>query len=91
MQQQNFFLEGGSNAGVLIYSPSTPPKGQLEEKESPIIGVKDPCARWSKATSIELVVDDQIVELDRIKIPEGVEVIDKRKDESSDTDSQSAS
>jgi hypothetical protein len=74
----NFFLAEGSKAGVVVHSP---PAGQAENPatpEAPIPGVKDAQMRWINTTYIELVVDGEIVDLNRIPLPADTPIIDQR-------------
>jgi len=74
----NFFLGDKSKAGVVVHCP---PEGQSRNPatpEAPIAGVKNLRERWMNATYIDLVVDGNIVDIKRIAIPKGVEVIDNR-------------
>ena len=46
--------------------------------EGPIEGVDDPRTRWMNTTYIELVVDGQIVDLNRIRLPGDTPIVDER-------------
>jgi hypothetical protein len=73
---------GQTKAGVLIHCP---PGGVDQPGAGPIEGVTDIKQRWLKTTYIELVVDGQIVDLNRIKLPEDTPIVDRRfEDKSSD-------
>lgn len=61
-------------AGVLIH---TPPAG-ARNAETPIPGQDNPRTTWMNASFIELVVDGQIVDLNRIALPPDTPIIDKR-------------
>ncbi|MGC1276499.1 MAG: hypothetical protein WBC44_22595 [Planctomycetaceae bacterium] len=61
-------------AGVLIHSP---PKGS-RRPEAPISGVANARSRWMHTTFIELVVDGEIVDLNRITLPADTPIIDER-------------
>jgi hypothetical protein len=69
-------------AGVLIHSP---PPGQNENPrtpEAPIAGVTNVRERWMYTTFIELVVDGNVVDMNRIPLPADTPMIDERfKDE----------
>ena len=58
----NFFLGGQAKAGVVIHSPAADPARR----------------RGLNATSIELVVDGAIVDLNRIPLPADAPITDKR-------------
>jgi hypothetical protein len=64
-------------AGVLIHSP---PEGtdKRANPETPIAGVTNPRERWMYTTYIELVVDGDIVDLNRIPLPADTPIIDER-------------
>ena len=64
-------------AGVVIHSPPEgPDKGA--NPEAPIPGQANPRTTWMNATYIELSVDGQIVDLNRIPLPPDTPVIDER-------------
>jgi hypothetical protein len=68
----NFFLGEGVKAGVVVHSP---PRGQDNKPTN----VRE---QWMNATYIELVVDGEIVDLNRIALPADTLIIDHRfKDE----------
>jgi hypothetical protein len=74
----NFFLGDHGRAGVVVHCP---PLGQADipgTPEAPIAGVTNPRERWMNTTYIDLVVDDDIVNVKRIALPKGAEVIDER-------------
>jgi hypothetical protein len=74
----NFFLGEGVKAGVVVHSP---PAGQADNPaapEAPIPGVTNPRMRWMNTTYIELVVDGDIVDLNRIAFPADTPIIDER-------------
>ena len=61
-------------AGVMI---QTPPVGS-QEPEEPVPGDRSVRSKWQKATFIELVVDGQIVDLNRIELPANTPIVDER-------------
>jgi len=74
----NFFLGEGRKAGVVVHAP---PAGQADNPatpEAPIPGVKDVRMRWINTTYLELVVDGEIVDLNRIPLPADTPIIDER-------------
>ena len=74
----NFFLGEKANGGVVVHSP---PEGQAKNPatpEAPIPGVVNPRMRWLNTTYIDLVVDGQIVDLNRIPLPADTPFIDER-------------
>ncbi|HWE36389.1 MAG TPA: hypothetical protein VG406_07425 [Isosphaeraceae bacterium] len=66
----SFWLGNGSNAGVCIH---TPPKG-----EAPIADAKKAGGRWEQTIYIELIVDGEIIDLNRIPLPPDTPIIDER-------------
>jgi hypothetical protein len=67
---RSFWLGGDSKAGVCIH---TPPMG-----EAPIADAKDVGGRWERTIFIELIVDGEIVDLNRIPLPPDTPIIDER-------------
>lgn len=86
----NFFLDK-ERAGVVVHCP---PKGQWDNPktpEAPIEGypIESP-HRWQWTNYIELVVDGQIVDLNRIQLPANTPIIDGRfKAEKTNEDAKS--
>jgi hypothetical protein len=65
-------------AGVIVRSP---PEGQNKNPatpEAPIAGVENARVRWMNTTYIELVVDGNIVDMNRIPLPVDTPIIDER-------------
>jgi len=64
-------------AGVLVRSP---PAGtdRRANPEGPIPGVADVRGRWMNATYLELAVDGNIVDLNRIPLPPDTPIVDER-------------
>lgn len=65
----NFWLSDGSKAGVCIH---TPPAGQKA------VSGKEAEGRWERTIYIELIVDGDIVDLNRIKLPADTPIQDAR-------------
>ncbi|MFN0020516.1 MAG: hypothetical protein ACKVP0_19840 [Pirellulaceae bacterium] len=63
-------------AGLLIHSPPTDAKGTDPVEQIP--GQNNPRTTWMKATFFELVVDGEIVDLNRITLPANTPIIDER-------------
>ena len=63
-------------AGLLIHSPPTDDKGT--DPVGPIPGYDNPRSTWRDATFFELVVDGEIVDLNRISLPADTPIIDER-------------
>jgi hypothetical protein len=64
-------------AGVIIHSP---PRGQNKQvhPEAPARGQSSDRATWMWTTYIELVVDGEIVDLNRIPLPPDTPILDER-------------
>jgi hypothetical protein len=74
----NFFLGDRAKAGVVVHCP---PLGQADNPatpEAPIPGVTNMGQRWSFTTYIELVIDGDIVDLNRIPLPADTPIVDER-------------
>ncbi len=65
----SFWLDGKS-PGVCIH---TPPKGQ-----APIADGKDAKGNWEQTIYVELIVDGEIIDLNRIQFPPDTPIIDER-------------
>jgi hypothetical protein len=65
---------GKTAAGVLIHAPSPNSKNP----ETPISGQNDVRSKWMNTTYIELIVDGQIVDLNRIPLPDETPIVDER-------------
>jgi hypothetical protein len=65
-------------AGVLIHSPPLGQKDNPATPEVPIPAQDNPRATWTYTTFIELVVDGNIVDLNRIPLPADTPIIDER-------------
>jgi hypothetical protein len=73
----NFFLDN-AKAGVVVHCP---PEGQHKNPatpEAPIPGVTNPRERWAYTNYIDLVVDGEVVDLNRIPLPPDTPIIDER-------------
>jgi hypothetical protein len=64
-------------AGVLIHAPPVGNDKRVNP-EAPIPAQSNPRTRWMNTTFIELVVDGNIVDLNRIALPEETPIIDER-------------
>lgn len=64
-------------AGVLIHSPPAN-TDRAANPELPLPGERTERSRWMWTTYIELVVDGQIVDLNRIPMPKDTPIIDER-------------
>lgn len=68
------------NAGVRVWCP--PEKGNQANPSGPIPGATNARERWIWTTYIELIVDGDIVDLNRIPLPPDTPVIDMRFEKS---------
>jgi hypothetical protein len=66
----SFWFEDKKSAGVCVH---TPPEG-----EAPIADGKDAKGNWEQTIYIELIVDGNIVDLNRIPLPADTPIIDER-------------
>jgi hypothetical protein len=66
----SFWLEGESTVGVCVH---TPPEG-----EAPIADGGKAGGRWERTIYLEVIVDGQIVDLNRIQLPADTPIIDER-------------
>jgi hypothetical protein len=64
------FWLGGGDAGVCVH---TPPAG-----ETPVADAKEADGKWERMIYIELIVDGEIVDLNRRPLPPDTPIIDKR-------------
>ena len=73
----NFFLGEKVKAGVVVHSP---PLGQADNPATPEAPINSTNVRerWLYTTYVELVVDGDIVDLNRIPLPADTPIIDER-------------
>jgi len=67
---------GQTKAGVLIHTPS--PDAKIKEPAEPYEPRGDVVTRWWHTIYIELIVDGEIVDLNRIPLPADTPIIDER-------------
>jgi hypothetical protein len=72
----SFWLGKGASAGVCVH---TPPKGQAPVADAEKVG-----GHWERTIYIELIVDGEIVDLNRISLPRDTPIIDERFKEGRD-------
>lgn len=75
---ENFFLGDKATAGVVVHCPPAGQSNNPATPEKPIEGVKEPHMRWTNTTTIALVVDGNIVDLNRIPLPPDTPIVDER-------------
>jgi hypothetical protein len=66
----SFWLGEGSNAGVCIH---TPPDGEV-----PLADAREAGGDWERTIYLELIVDGEIVDLNRLPLPPDTPIIDER-------------
>lgn len=74
---ENFFLRDGGTAGVVVHCPPSDSAGNVRNRR-PIENVSNPRTHWMNATTIELVVDGDVVDLNRIRLPSDGPIVDER-------------
>ena len=77
---ENYFLGEGQAAGVIVHSP---PAGQ-DDPPAPIPDLDNPRVQWMHTNYIELVVDGEVVDLNRLELPPDTPIIDERFTEERD-------
>jgi len=65
-------------AGVLIHAPPWDQHKNPATPEAAIPGVTNVRERWMNTTYIELAVDGQVVDLNRIPLPGDTPIVDER-------------
>jgi hypothetical protein len=71
-------MDKRSTAGVVVHCPPLDQADAPAPQEAPIPGGTAERVRGSKAISLELVVDGEIVDLNRISLPADTPIIDDR-------------
>jgi hypothetical protein len=71
------FLNANIKGGVVVHCPPGAPD-HLANPEAPIPGQQNPRVTWMNTSYIELVVDGDIVDLNRIPLPADTPIIDER-------------
>lgn len=74
---KNFFLDQ-REAGVVVHAPSEGRNKNPAAPEVPIAGVTNPREKWMNTTYIELVVDGNIIDMNRIELPADTPIVDER-------------
>jgi hypothetical protein len=74
---ENFFLGDKCKAGVVVHAP---PEGQAKNPRTPEGPIESSNARerYMYMTYIELVVDGDVVDLNRIELPKDTPIVDAR-------------
>lgn len=74
---KNFFLDQ-REAGVVVHAPPEGRNKNSAAPEVPIAGATNPREKWMNTTYIELVVDGNIIDMNRIELPADTPIIDER-------------
>jgi hypothetical protein len=74
----SFFLGDQAKAGVIVHSPPVGQHDNPRTPEAPIPGVTNERERWMNPTYFEVVVDGDVIDSRRIRIPKGTPVHDER-------------
>jgi len=74
----SFFLGEGVKSGVVVHSPPVGQSKNPNTPEAPIAGVTNPRMRWMNTTYLVVVVDGDVIDPDRIRMPANTPVIDER-------------
>jgi hypothetical protein len=74
---ENFFLGDKCKAGIVVHAP---PLGQEKNPRTPEAPIEstNPRQRYMYMTYIELVVDSDVVDLNRIELPRDTPIVDER-------------
>jgi hypothetical protein len=74
----NFFLGDNKKAGVVVHCPPLGQAANPVTPEGPIPDSTNARERWMYTNYIELIVDGDVVDLNRIALPEDTPIIDER-------------
>ena len=77
-RRPNSYLGDDSRVGVVIHCPPVRQWENPETPEAPIEGFKNPRVRWMFTNYVELVVDGEIMDLNRIPLPADTPIVDER-------------
>jgi hypothetical protein len=72
-----FAYMGSIKSGVIVHCPPIGTDTKLVP-EAPVPGQNNPRTTWMNTSFLELIVDGDVVDLNRIALPEGTPVIDER-------------
>lgn len=71
------FVGAHVNAGVVVHCPPINADAR-NSPETPIPGQNNPRRTWARTTFIELIVDGDVVDLNRVPLPPETPIIDER-------------
>ena len=74
----NFFLGKDVTSGVVVHSPPPGQNKKAATPEAPIAGSTNERERWMYTTYIDLVVDGEMIDLNRIPLPPNTPIVDER-------------
>lgn len=74
----NFFLGDRAKAGVVVHAPPEGRSDNPNTPEAPIGGVENLRERWMNTTYLEVVVDGDVIDAARLRIPKGTPLVDER-------------
>ena len=77
----SFWLEGDAAAGVCVHAPPAEVARSGDAERENAIKRK---SRWATETYIELIVDGEIVDLNRIALPPDTPIVDQRFEDEAD-------
>ncbi len=74
----NFFLGEKTKVGVVVHAPPVRAANEPAVPEEIIPHQQNPRMTWLNTTYLELVVDGEIVDLNRLQLPQDAPIIDER-------------
>ena len=74
----SFFLGERVRAGVIVHSPPAGQSDNPNTPEAPIPGVTEPRVRWMNTKYLEVVVDGNVIDPDRLRLPAHTPLLDER-------------
>lgn len=74
----NFFLGEGVKCGVIVHSPPIGQSKNPNTPEAPIPGVTEPRMRWMNTTYLDVVVDGDVINAERLRLPAHTPLLDQR-------------
>jgi hypothetical protein len=74
----SFFLGENKKAGVVVHCPALGQAANPATPEGLIAGVTNVRGRWMYTSYIELIVDGNVVDLNRLPLPADTPIIDER-------------
>jgi hypothetical protein len=84
----NFFLGWENKAGVVVHCPYRDATDHSDRRVAPVPGGTNDGVDGRSAASLELIVDGEIVDLNRISLPPDTPIIDERFKDGTNTPSK---